>query len=115
MRTAIALERTLLAWVRTAMALLTFGFTVGTILRSLIEKGIVVGMRPHAPRNFGLTLILLGLFGLLGGIFEYRGAMKALRATGFLPRRSTTMTIAVLLVIMGVLLAIGVLTRLGPY
>ena len=97
------------------MAFLTFGFTAGTILRSLIDKGIVVGMRPHSPRNFGLTLILLGLFGLLGGIFEYRSAVKTLRATGFLPRRSTTMTIAILLVIMGVLLAVGVLTKLGPY
>ena len=74
-RTIMALERTLMAWLRTALSLISFGFTIYKLLQGLQEKDTLV-MRPNAPRNLGLLLILTGMALLAIGIVEYGSAKK---------------------------------------
>ena len=76
-RTIMALERTLMAWLRTGLSLISFGFTIYKVLQGFQEKG-TVNLRPNAPRNLGLFLILLGMSLLIVGIVEYRNAKKNL-------------------------------------
>ncbi len=78
-RTVMALERTLMAWLRTAVSLISFGFTIFKILQALLQKGSVA-MRPEAPRNLGLLLILLGMAMLVVGAVEYLNVRKNLLA-----------------------------------
>ena len=70
-RTFLALDRTLLAWVRTALTMVGAGFTVAKFLRGLIEKAEVIGMPKYFPLHLGYALIGLGMLGLLGGVAQY--------------------------------------------
>src|SRR5262252_11009818 len=64
-RVSLAAERTLLAWIRTGLALMGFGFVVarfGLFLREVAAIGHT--MPPHAPglsMPIGVALIALGI------------------------------------------------------
>jgi putative membrane protein len=64
-RTYFAAERTLLAWVRTGLAMMGFGFVVarfGLFLRELAsERGVALQQRLGISLWVGTTLVLLGV------------------------------------------------------
>ena len=60
-RTRLALERTLMSWVRTSVALIGFGFTIVLFFEHLQAiAGVAPALRPQAPRYLGLALIAAG-------------------------------------------------------
>ncbi len=75
--TLITLEKSLMVWLRLGIWLIVFGFTAFKLLQGLLEKGTVL-MRPAAPRNIGVFLILLGMFLLGVGIRDYKMSEKNL-------------------------------------
>ena len=77
-RTRLAHERTMLAWTRTATSLITFGFSIQQFFR--IARAGVPENRWVGPREFGLLMIVIGLFALLLAALEHREAIKALEA-----------------------------------
>jgi putative membrane protein len=52
MRTMMAADRTLMAWIRTSLSMLTFGYTIYKVLQEIREIGKIV-IRDTAPRNAG--------------------------------------------------------------
>jgi uncharacterized membrane protein YidH (DUF202 family) len=114
-RTRAAHERTLLAWIRTALALIAGGFTIGAILLALVEQGKLVGVRPHAPRNIGLALVGLGILGLVGASVEHRRALRRIATADSEPGWSLVLTVATLLALLGALIFVGLLLRIGPF
>ena len=63
-RTVLAAERTLMAWIRTAISLITFGFSLYKILQYAVELESKAGgtaVRSQSPRNVGLLLIGLAM------------------------------------------------------
>jgi putative membrane protein len=100
-----AAERTLMAWIRTALSLISFGFGIGKLATYLDASG------PNAARDsahtsliFGASFILVGIFGLLAAIVQHTRIMKRLSQQDFAynAMRPIAMTVAVLLMLIGI-------------
>jgi putative membrane protein len=75
-------ERTLLAWIRTGIALMAFGFAIarfGLFLRQVEEAGRMPLTRGAGSAGFGVVLVLLGLFTNAAATVRYSRVMRALQ------------------------------------
>jgi putative membrane protein len=84
-RTRLSLERTMMSWVRTSVALIGFGFTIVQFFERLHSEGVAPVLRPQAPRYLGLTLIAAGVVVLLVSIVQYRAVARYLLSKEFEP------------------------------
>jgi len=85
-RTRLSLERTLMSWVRTSVALIGFGFTIVQFFQRLHEMaGVASAVRPQAPRHLGLALIGAGLLSLTVSTWQYRQVVHYLWSREFKP------------------------------
>jgi len=124
-RTRIAADRTLMAVIRTALSLIGFGFTIFQFFQKLAQAN-VLREGSGTPRNFGLSLVVLGSLLLVLGIVYHVRFMLELRAvrddmqrrglihaqTGF--PVSLTLITAVLLLLIGLLATLGMMFDVGP-
>jgi putative membrane protein len=86
LRTRLSFERTLLAWLRTAAALIGFGFTIVQFFERFSEmQGVDEALRPQAPRYLGLALIGAGVLGLVISLWQYRKGVNYLWSADFRP------------------------------
>jgi putative membrane protein len=84
LRTRLALERTMMAWARTAVSLIGFGFAIVQFMERLGEMpGAVPARFPNAARFLGLTLIGCGVLALVISVWEYRMVRAYLRSGSF--------------------------------
>src|SRR6202795_2318850 len=84
LRTRLSVERTLMAWVRTAVSLIGFGLTIGQLLNRLEQlPGVSPPRFPDAPRYLVLMLISCGILALAISLWEYREVNRYLRSGGF--------------------------------
>jgi putative membrane protein len=72
-RTRFSLERTIMSWLRTATALIGFGFAIVQYFNHLQEMpGARPAYLPNAPEYLGLALIACGVVALVLAIWQYR-------------------------------------------
>ncbi len=103
-RTRIAHDRTLLAWVRTSISLITFGFTIYKFFQYLRDSsGGAAASSPAGPRRFGLIMILLGLVSLVMATVQYRSDLARLAARFGPQPRSLAAALALLVGVLGVI------------
>ena len=76
-RTRMSADRTLMSVIRTSLSLIGFGFTIHEVFRKAVESGAIASA--NAARNFGLSLLLLGVLLLVGGIVRHLQFATALR------------------------------------
>jgi putative membrane protein len=76
MRTVMAADRTLMAWVRTALSMLSFGFTIYKFLDGVETSQHLAPS--HAPQNIGLFLAGAGTLSMIMGTFEYFSTLQDL-------------------------------------
>jgi putative membrane protein len=108
-RVFFAAERTLLAWLRTGITLMAFGFVVarfGLFLSLMRRQGIEVhgtGLSPY----LGAVLILLGAASIAGGTIEFRRFSRTVRPADLPEARSPLLPLAMawILVALGIVLA----------
>ena len=108
----LALDRTLLAWVRTSLTLIGFGFTLARFVYDLIEKGELKGVQSTYPREIGIALMVLGLSTLVGGAFEYVRFGKRLRKGQKASLWSVSLAVTIMLVLLTLFLMVGLLLEL---
>jgi len=113
-RVFFAAERTLLAWIRTGLTIMGFGFVVarfGLFLTLLSEQRALPTAPPASPSQFssgiGIALVLLGAVSMILAAIQHRGFVATLPADD-IPRirqRSFPVILALLLGSLGLLLA----------
>jgi putative membrane protein len=111
-RTILAAERTLMAWIRTALSMIGFGFTIFKFLHGLQAAGNLHLHRPEGPRIIGLFLAALGTGSLLAGIVQYVQTLASI--PGARPRLGVAFYVACAVVVLGVVVLIGLVSRAGP-
>ncbi|HET7882491.1 MAG TPA: DUF202 domain-containing protein [Acetobacteraceae bacterium] len=83
-RTRLSLERTLMSWLRTAAALIGFGFAIVQYLNHLqLIAGANPAYLPRAPQYLGLALIATGVLALLISIWQYWWTLRYLWSGSF--------------------------------
>jgi putative membrane protein len=112
-------ERTLLAWIRTGIALMAFGFAIarfGLFLREIAQAGQI---QVHAIRGlgsawFGVTLVVLGMVTNAAAITRYARIRKALVETGtIVPHPMLAYVLGAASVLVAIAMAVMLATTLG--
>ena len=105
-RTRLAYQNTMMGWVRTATTLISFGFTIYKVLQESAQTG-----RRFGPREFGMTLVVIGLLALLAGMWDYQTNMRRLRYECPNLPHSVAGVVAALVGILGILALIAMIFR----
>jgi putative membrane protein len=109
-RTWLAHERTLMAWVRTATSMITFGFTIYKFFQFDIGKNAPIRRTLLTPRDFALIMISIGLVCLLLATLEHRKEVRSL-SVALQGRRSLAQVIAWFVSIFGILVLVSAIFR----
>ena len=109
-RTCLAHERTLMAWVRTAISLISFGFAMYKFF-DFLRGGQPSGQGFLSARKYALFIISIGLIALLLATWEHQRNMRALRALFPHVPYSGVPVLAGLISLLGIVTLIAVLFR----
>jgi len=105
-RSREAADRTLMAWIRTALSLIAFGFAITKYYDYLVKAELRQTLDPiHSTLLIGGSFIALGVFGLSAAVLQHRRILTRLAQENFTytPARSLPMIMAVMLLAIGVL------------
>ena len=120
-RTRLSVERTMMSWLRTAVALIGFGFAIVQYLEHLEETpGARAAYLPHAPRYLGLALIACGILALVISIWQYFWTVRYMWGEPYTPlagltkegKQSPVLAVAAVLILIGLFAFFAVLLRL---
>lgn len=124
-RTRMSADRTLMSVIRTSLSLIGFGFTIAQVFDKLRDQNIIT--KAAAPRNFGLTLVGLGILMLVLGIGYHvqfmvglRRLRESMREEGLIHGETTfpfslTLITALVLLLIGVAAILSMAFRVGPF
>lgn len=107
----LANERTYLAWIRTGIGIMAFGFVVVKFSLFVKQIGVVFQTKINAPSQgysaiIGIILVAMGMLSILFSFFQYRKVDKQLRTGTYEPSTVlTTVLTAVILLISIILIA----------
>ena len=124
-RTRMSADRTLMSVIRTSLALISFGFTIFQVFEKLRDQSVIT--HAGSARNFGVTLVALGILMLSGGIIYHLQFMTHLReqrdemiGEGLVHGQSQfpvslTLITAIILLLIGVFAIVSMMFRVGPF
>jgi putative membrane protein len=111
-RTNLAHDRTMMAWVRTATSLISFGFTIYKFFE--LEKGKFLGIHHQVigPRHFAMVMISIGILSLVMATIEHVQHVESMRQQHIKMGRSLAAMVAGLISLLGLLAMAAVIFRL---
>ncbi|MDQ8699750.1 DUF202 domain-containing protein [Hyphomicrobium sp. LHD-15] len=124
-RTRMSADRTLMSVIRTSLSLISFGFTIFQVFEKLRDHSVIT--HAGSARNFGVTLVALGILMLIGGIIYHVQFMTHLReqrdemiVEGIVHGQSQfpvslTLITAIILLLIGVVAIVSMMFRVGPF
>lgn len=107
-RDHLANERTFLAWVRTSVAIVVFGFAIGRFAIALRQ---LTALQGHPSKTTGLSVwmgmisILAGVLMVIAGLARYRKTRELLDEGKFQPAGFIVDLVTILTVLFGLALA----------
>ncbi len=110
-----AADRTLLAWIRTSLALISFGFGIERLGQAAIElDGKLAGFSAIRTRIGGAVLVALGVAATLAGMWEHRRMLQAIASDDYryADRPPIARYMAIALVAVGLAALVVILTGL---
>ena len=120
LNTRLALEMTMMAWIRMAITLVGFGFTIVQFFERLNDmEGVAPAAQPFAARYVGLVLIASGVGALVVSALQYRATIRylwqndfaAIAGIGRAPGNTPIYAVTITLTIIGVAAFLAVLLR----
>jgi inner membrane protein YidH len=111
----LAAERTLMAWVRTSISMIGFGFFIYKFLQVIQGQSAVAAVRSQAPRNLGLVLTSLGTVVVVVAAFQHWTYVRSLRTDRPYKPWDLSFIVAWLTAIVGALMFGSILLRSGPF
>ncbi|MGM4967828.1 YidH family protein [Tardiphaga sp. 1201_B9_N1_1] len=124
-RTRMSADRTLMSVIRTSLSLISFGFTISQVFEKLRDQNVITHGAP--ARNFGVTLVALGILMLIGGLIyhlqfmvQLREERKMMAADGLIHAQSDfpvslTLITAVILLFIGIAAIVSMMFQVGPF
>ena len=120
-RTRLAVERTLMAYMRTAVSLIGFGFAIVQFFERFHNMpGAAPARYPDAAWYLGLTLIFCGVMAMVISVWEFRWTIRYLWGGSFEKiagvttegRQTPLYAVAIALIFVGTFAFVVVLLRL---
>ncbi|MEY3867021.1 MAG: YidH family protein [Microcoleaceae cyanobacterium] len=114
-RNRAAAERTLMAWIRTSLSLISFGFGIDKILEVLRQSKLKESTHIYSgARLVCIGFILIGIFALWGAIRQHRKILKLIQRDDYVytNQASIAMTTAISVILVGIFGLIVVLAGL---
>src|SRR5262249_39065900 len=100
-RNFLASERTLMAWIRTSISMIAFGFTLSKLFQSLAAEGVFLkgpAGNTWTAEGVGMVLMAVGTLALIVAVFDHHREVKQLRTDGLETRFSLSTAVASVLV-----------------
>ena len=114
-RTIMASERTFMAWGRTALSFISFGFAIPKVLAQLEPKQRLLG--DHGPQIFGITMVSLGVLILALSSLQHGAMINRMKIQKQKSFSSTGLSflVAAVLFLIGVLALLSLALNVGPF
>jgi len=111
-----AADRTLMAWVRTALSMIGFGFFIYKFFQFVLDRiTVAAALRTQAPRNLGIVLTGLGTFVVVAAAIQHWSYVKNLRTDQPYKPWDLSFFVAGLTAIVGAIMLGSILLRSGPF
>jgi putative membrane protein len=110
-RTSAAYDRTLMAWIRTSISLITFGFGTYKFFQMELQRGVQSERHLIGPREFSLIMVAAGLLAMVLGIADHWLSMRGLRAQDPSLPGSRAFVFALIIFTLGLLALAAVIFR----
>ncbi|ACK69649.1 protein of unknown function DUF202 [Gloeothece citriformis PCC 7424] len=114
-RNRAAAERTLMAWIRTCLSLIGFGFGIDSVVSAIRSIDVGQTINPvRFSRILGLAFIALGTYAMIHAAIEHHQELKHIQRDEhylYIPRRSLGLTVAIALIAIGVFAFMGILMK----
>jgi putative membrane protein len=105
----LANERTFLAWIRTSISVIVFGFVVakfGITLREFLRMQGNTRHESGMSLGIGVGFMAMGIFMALISLVRYRTTMQRLNADEFQPADTIVVVLGLVAALFGVILAV---------
>jgi putative membrane protein len=103
-----------MAWVRTGLSLISFGFTIYKFMDYSREQIMATGKavsKISSPTVVGLIMVGMGICSLVFGILEHIYTIRELRYGFSIHRKRYALIMAVMVTMFGLFLFLGILFR----
>jgi putative membrane protein len=111
-RNRAAAERTLMAWIRTSLSLIAFGFGIDRIVAAIHGLYADTRIKPvQLSRTLGLAFIALGIYAMVMAAIEHQHELRRIQRQEmytYRPRRSLSLIVAISMICIGVFAFVGI-------